>query len=148
MYRTKALRESGLFDERFFVIFEDVDLSFRLRLNNWDIHLVPDAIVYHKRGISAKTSAYELKDVFVRQNLMALSRRYWPWKFLWRYLPFLIYNYGMGSLDALCHKRWSSWRSIMSRSRHVRKQLKGNPRLTTIQEQWMKRSPADRRRAG
>lgn len=46
--RRKVLDEVGLFDEDFFMYFEDVDLSFRIRAAGYELALAPKAIVYHK----------------------------------------------------------------------------------------------------
>jgi len=46
--RRKVLDEIGLFDETFFMYFEDVDLSFRIRAAGYELVLTPKAIVYHK----------------------------------------------------------------------------------------------------
>ena len=48
LYRTEMLKETGLFDEDFFLLYEDVDLSFRAQLRGYKCLYVPEAIVYHK----------------------------------------------------------------------------------------------------
>lgn len=48
MYRTSMLNDIGLFDEDFFLLYEDVDLSFRAQLKGYECLYVPDAVVYHK----------------------------------------------------------------------------------------------------
>ena len=40
--------EIGFFDERFFALGEDLDLSFRARLADYKCLYVPGAVVYHK----------------------------------------------------------------------------------------------------
>ena len=52
IYRTSAIREVAGFDEDFFLINEDVDLSFRLQLRGYKCIYVPEAIVYHKASSS------------------------------------------------------------------------------------------------
>jgi GT2 family glycosyltransferase/glycosyltransferase involved in cell wall biosynthesis len=47
MYRREALREVGLFDDDYFLYFEDFDLGIRLQLGGYDCLYVPDAVVYH-----------------------------------------------------------------------------------------------------
>lgn len=46
--RRSALGEFAPFDERFFLKWEDVDLSLRLRFNGWRIGLVWNSALYHK----------------------------------------------------------------------------------------------------
>jgi len=46
-YRKAALHEVGLFDERYFAYFEDVDIGARLQLAGYRCVYVPAAVVYH-----------------------------------------------------------------------------------------------------
>jgi len=48
LYRRSMIDEIGFFDERFFALGEDLDLSFRARLAGYKCLYVPGAIVYHK----------------------------------------------------------------------------------------------------
>jgi len=48
LYRMDMLKTIGLFDEDFFLLYEDVDLSFRAQLAGYKCIFVPDAVVYHK----------------------------------------------------------------------------------------------------
>jgi GT2 family glycosyltransferase len=52
LYRTRMLEDIGLFDEDFFLLYEDVDLSFRAQLRGYRCLYVPDAVVYHKASSS------------------------------------------------------------------------------------------------
>ncbi|MDD1730325.1 MAG: glycosyltransferase family 2 protein, partial [Methanospirillum sp.] len=52
MYRKAMLDEIGLFDEDFFLIFEDYDLSLRAYLTGWKARYVSDARVLHVGGVS------------------------------------------------------------------------------------------------
>ncbi len=52
LYRTSMFADIGLFDEDFFLLYEDVDLSFRAQLGGYQCVYVPDAIVYHKGSTS------------------------------------------------------------------------------------------------
>ena len=47
VYKREILEEVGLFNERFFVLHEDVELSFRHQLAGQKCLFVPDAIVTH-----------------------------------------------------------------------------------------------------
>ncbi len=48
IFRKTMLDETGFFDEDFFLLFEDVDLSFRAQLQGWKVLYVPTAVVEHK----------------------------------------------------------------------------------------------------
>ena len=52
IYRTEMLSDIGLFDEDFFLLYEDVDLSFRAQLKGYKCLYVPEAVVYHKASSS------------------------------------------------------------------------------------------------
>jgi GT2 family glycosyltransferase len=48
IYRACMLNDIGLFDEDFFLLYEDVDLSFRAQLKGYQCVYVPGALVYHR----------------------------------------------------------------------------------------------------
>ena len=52
LYRRRMFDEIGLFDEDFFLLYEDVDLSFRAQLRGYKCLYVPNAVVYHKASSS------------------------------------------------------------------------------------------------
>lgn len=56
MVRASALAEFGLFDERFFLYFEDVDICRRSWQAGWEVHYAPqaDMVHFHQR-LSAKS---------------------------------------------------------------------------------------------
>ncbi len=62
LYRTSMLRDIGLFDEDFFLLYEDVDLSFRAQLKGYKCRYAPEAVVYHAAsrsiGYDSSTSVY------------------------------------------------------------------------------------------
>lgn len=62
LYRTRMLKDIGLFDDDFFLLYEDVDLSFRAQVKGYKCVYVPEAIVYHKSSSSivydSPTSVY------------------------------------------------------------------------------------------
>jgi len=55
IYRRRMLTQTGLFDERFFIYYEETDLCFRAIKNGWKVYFVPDAEVVHVGGGSART---------------------------------------------------------------------------------------------
>lgn len=48
--RRKAIEEVGLFDEDFFIFFEETDLCFRLWLAGYSVVYEPESVIYHLGG--------------------------------------------------------------------------------------------------
>ena len=74
LLRTEALREAGMFDQDFFLYYEDTDLSWRLRALGWEIRYQPDAVVRHIHS----ASSVEWSPLFVfhtdRNRLLMLTK--------------------------------------------------------------------------
>jgi len=68
LYRTELLKRIGGFDRRFFCFYEDVDVSFRLRLIGHECAVVSSAIVEHIGGASFAGKS-ELSDYLISRNL-------------------------------------------------------------------------------
>jgi hypothetical protein len=47
IFRRQALEKAGLFDERFFIYCEDIDISYRLQEHGWKRYFVPEARIFH-----------------------------------------------------------------------------------------------------
>jgi GT2 family glycosyltransferase len=54
LYKTSLFREIGLFDETFFVYYEDLDVGFRTQLAGYKVYFTNKAIAYHKQGATSK----------------------------------------------------------------------------------------------
>lgn len=52
LYRSIMLEDIGFFDEDFFLVYEDVDLSFRAQLKGYKCIFVPEAVAYHRASSS------------------------------------------------------------------------------------------------
>jgi GT2 family glycosyltransferase len=50
LVRRRVFEEIGLFDERFFIYWEDADLSRRATEHGWKLAVAPRAVVHHKLG--------------------------------------------------------------------------------------------------
>ncbi len=56
--RAAAEKSGGLFDERFFLFFEDTDLFFRLRERGYGLYIIPVAKAVHNYNHSGKKLEY------------------------------------------------------------------------------------------
>ena len=52
--RRDVLERVGMFDERFFLYFEDIDLCTRMRKSGWRLVYLPEAKVFHQGGASTE----------------------------------------------------------------------------------------------
>lgn len=122
MLRAAALKEVGLFDEQLFAYHEDVELSWRLRLADWSLRLVPEARVWHAYEFSRSIKKYYWMErnrflvfllcyqmptlVLVAPLLLALELGMLPFAFLrgWGMEKLRVYGYFLKS---------SSWRAFL-----------------------------------
>jgi hypothetical protein len=75
MFRSEALREAGLFDDGFFLYFEEIELMHRLRSAGWSIRHVPSSRVYHVGGASTGVNGHDPEQVKRRPAYWYQSRR-------------------------------------------------------------------------
>lgn len=84
--KSKVFETVGLFDEKFFMYLEDVDLSFRTQLAGYKVRYTPKAIAYHKISASTdKVPGLGVKQHF--KNLPILFVKNVPFGLWWRILP-------------------------------------------------------------
>ena len=80
--RARAITDVGLFDERYFLFCDEVDLAIRLKLARWRLGLVTTARVGHKRGSSFGTSRKGL--YYYWRNLYLLCHLHAEGAVVWR----------------------------------------------------------------
>jgi GT2 family glycosyltransferase len=85
LYRRTLFDDIGLFDERFFLSWEDVDLDLRAVLAGHRCLYVPTAIVHHAQGASSGSWRVELE----RRNKAILALKGLPLPLLALYLALL-----------------------------------------------------------
>lgn len=74
VYRTLAVKAVGGFEARYFLYYEDTDVSWRLRLAGWRIAYCPDAVVRHRHGASAQLGSQLFALHTERNRLLTLAR--------------------------------------------------------------------------
>lgn len=81
-YNNAIFKDIGMFDEDYFMYFEDVDLCFRAILNGKKVIYNPKIVAYHERGTSSKKVAgLTTKQTF--KNLPMLLLKNVPKKHFW-----------------------------------------------------------------
>ena len=72
--RTSALRDVGYFDDRFFMYYEDTDLSWRLRLAGYVIRYCREAVVSHVHAASSGEGSEFFRFHDTRNRLAMLTK--------------------------------------------------------------------------
>lgn len=77
------LTSVGLFDESFFLYYEDTDLSWRGRAQGWRYVYVPDSVVRHEHSASSVEGSRLFAHYVERNRLLTLTRNA-PMAFAWK----------------------------------------------------------------
>ena len=89
LFRPAYLADVGLFDDRFFLYYEDTDLSWRGRSRGWRYRYVPDARVRHIHAASTGEGSPVFQHYVERNRLLMLVKNA-PARMaaeaVWRYL--------------------------------------------------------------
>jgi len=76
LFRRELLQDIGLFDEDYFIYYEDVDLAWRARLRGWRALLVPEAVVYHAHSATVGRGSPFKKRLLTRNRLWTIAKDY------------------------------------------------------------------------
>ena len=115
LLRREMFEDVGLFDDDFFMYYEDTDLSWRARLRNWKVLYAPDAVVRHIHvGSSKEWSPFF--SFLVERNRLAMVFKNGPWSQVlrvWGSFFFELFRLGwIGLKGVLLHP--SHWRGYAS----------------------------------
>jgi GT2 family glycosyltransferase len=106
VYQRSIFEEIGYFDENFFAYMEDVDISYRARINGYKCFYCPDAVVYHVGSLTSGSKYNEFKIRLAARNNVYVPYKNMPWPqlllnaiflllgFLVKYLFFCKQGYG------------------------------------------------------
>jgi GT2 family glycosyltransferase len=78
MFRSRALRDVGLFEPKFFLLFEETDWSLRARNVGYRLRFVPQAKLWHKVSPSFGASASTLYLYYHTRNQLLWIERSYP----------------------------------------------------------------------
>lgn len=108
LYRVSIFKEIGLFDEKFFAYYEDVDISFRAQLFGWKVLYQPKAVAYHK--VSATSSKLgNFAHFHSNKNFYFLYIKNMPGKLFVKYLPSFAYQAVRSAASSFIHLRIISY---------------------------------------
>jgi GT2 family glycosyltransferase len=130
------LEDIGLFDEGYFMYYEDVDLSWRARLAGWKILYVPDSVARHiHRGSSISWDNNRFNSQVERNRLALLfknsSFKRWSKQwfiYFWRTLWMAVWL-SKDTFLRRCPGMTAYWAELRLRVRVVSSLLRWLPRL-------------------
>lgn len=79
LIKKEVIEKVGLFDEKYFLYYEDSDLSQRIIKAGFKILYQPKSIVWHNNA-GASGSGSELHDYYLTRNRMLFGMKYAPFK--------------------------------------------------------------------
>ena len=119
MIRASVLKQVGLLKEKFFIYYEDVDLSFRIKTAGYTLAYEPSSVIYHIAGMSHK-SKVKGKEGFVSPKVHFLNARNRIW-FLKQHTPiwalptvilfqaFYFFSIGFYFIFRARWQKWIAW---------------------------------------
>lgn len=78
LFKKEVIEKVGLFDERYFLYFEDADLSERIKKAGYKIYYVHTAMLIHVNAASTGGPGNKLHDYFLTRNQMLFGLTYAP----------------------------------------------------------------------
>lgn len=78
-FRRSALEQVGLFDDKYFLYLEDMDLSERLLRAGWELWYEPAATIWHKNAGSS-SSGSSLHVYYQTRNRILYGMKYASWR--------------------------------------------------------------------
>lgn len=79
LFRRAYLEQTGLFDERFFLYYEDTDLSWRGRAQGWRYRTVPTSLIRHIHAASSGEGSPMFQH-YVERNRFLMLLKNAPWR--------------------------------------------------------------------
>lgn len=78
LIKKEVIEKAGMFDEKYFLYYEDSDLSMRAKKKGFKVSYVPKSLIWHKNASSAGGSGSKLQDYYITRNRLLFGFRYAP----------------------------------------------------------------------
>lgn len=140
LLRREALNDVGVFDEAFFIYFEEVDLCLRLRQAGWEVRYFPGVtVVHHESQFSVDIPERRINEMWRGR------RRYWEKHHSpagARLAALATGGQYLGAAAVGVIRRDAAYRASMRL--HARTACRGDgPGLRELAEEWNRRVDAD-----
>lgn len=94
LIRTAVLEKVGYFDDRFFLYYEDSDLSYRAKKAGFKLIYNPEAVVYHDNA-KATGLGSSLQDYFITRNRLLFASKHLKFRTRFALFREVLKNIGM-----------------------------------------------------
>jgi GT2 family glycosyltransferase len=91
LLRREMLETVGLFDDRYFLFTEEVDLAHRARLMGWKLSVSKKSYVFHKDSSSTKNNQNLYFYLLAKSNILFIIKHYSKWH-LFTAIPSMVFN--------------------------------------------------------
>ena len=78
LIKKEVFEKVGMFDEKYFLYYEDSDLCARVKKSGYKIIYAPKAVLWHQNASSAGGSGSQLQDYYISRNRLLFGLRYAP----------------------------------------------------------------------
>ncbi len=78
LFKREVLEKVGIFDDRYFLYYEDADLNERIIRAGYELYYVPSAQLVHVNAASTGGAGSSLQDYFMTRNQMLFGMTYAP----------------------------------------------------------------------
>jgi len=143
IYKKIIFEKVGLFNKNFFILYEDVDLSWRIRLAGYSIVFAPASIVFHKRGISGGNCELQTSSIILyhsNKNTLILYIKYLPISIILKTFPLFIHKVFifLKMNNKLFDKSNDDVKYLASLIKH-RKKIQSNKLIKEINTKYLKK---------
>jgi GT2 family glycosyltransferase len=136
-YRRSMLERIGFLDPEFFMVYEDVDLSFRAQLHGYSCIIIPAAIMFHRYRASLGSgsarqvfySQRNIEFVYFKNMPLSLILRSLPQRFIYE-LGAAIHCIGQGNIGSFVKSKFNAIRhlpSMWQKRRQIQQSIKMSP---------------------
>jgi len=73
MIRADVIRQVGMLDERFFAYYEETEWCARVRKAGYEIHIIPEAKIWHKISPEAREASAQVNYYMTRNRLLFIK---------------------------------------------------------------------------
>ncbi len=76
LIKKEVFEKVGILDHRYFLYYEDADLSIKAKKKGFKVVYVPKSIIWHKNAGSVGGSGSRLQDYYIARNRLVFGMRY------------------------------------------------------------------------